>query len=114
MAGNTFGNIFKITTFGESHGTCIGVVVDGCPSGLPLTDIDFNEDLTSRIPSEPKIVSARKEEDKVHISSGVFGGVTTGAPIALIVDNKEVISKDYDLIKDLPRPGRRDRLHAGR
>lgn len=108
MVGNSIGKVFKITTFGESHGSCIGVVVDGCPSGLPLIDNDFNEDLSKRIPNEPKIVSARKEIDKVHICSGVFKGLTTGAPITLIVDNCEGISKDYDLIKDLPRPGHAD------
>ena len=108
MAGNSIGRAFKITSFGESHGNCIGVLVDGCPSGLPLTKIEIEEELSKRIPDQPKIVSARREKDTVKISSGVFNDMTTGAPINLTVDNKEVISKDYDLIKDKPRPGHSD------
>ncbi len=97
-----------VTTFGESHGKVVGVVVDGCPAGLPLSEVDFQEELDRRIPSEPKIVSARVEKDTAKILSGVFGGYTTGAPIAVMVENKETKSSDYDAIKDLPRPSHSD------
>jgi chorismate synthase len=108
LAGNSIGKEFKVTTFGESHGKVVGVVVDGCPAGLPLSESDFQEELDRRIPAEPKIVSLRIEKDVAKILSGVFGGFTTGAPIALIVENKETNSSDYEAIKDLPRPGHSD------
>ena len=108
MAGNSIGKEFTITTFGESHGKIVGVVVDGCPAGLPLSEADIQIDLDRRIPSEPKIVSARIEKDIGKILSGVFNGFTTGAPIALMVENREVDSNDYEAIKDLPRPGHAD------
>ncbi len=108
MAGNSIGKEFVVTSFGESHGKVVGVVVDGCPAGLPLSEADFQEELDRRIPAEPKIVSARVEKDKAQILSGVFNGLTTGAPIALIVENKETQSSDYEAIKDLPRPGHSD------
>jgi len=108
LAGNSIGKEFTITTFGESHGKVVGVVVDGCPAGLPLTEADFQEELDRRIPAEPKIVSARVEKDTAKILSGVFNGFTTGAPIALTVENKETQSSDYEAIKDLPRPGHSD------
>jgi chorismate synthase len=108
LAGNSIGKEFTITTFGESHGKVIGVVVDGCPAGLLLSESDFQEELDLRIPAEPKIVSERIEKDKAKILSGVFKGLTTGAPIALIVENKETNSSDYETIKDLPRPGHSD------
>jgi chorismate synthase len=108
LAGNSIGKEFTITSFGESHGKFVGVVVDGCPSGLPLSEADFQEDLDRRIPAEPKIVSARIEKDAAKILSGVFNGFTTGAPIAMIVENKETKSSDYDAIKDHPRPGHSD------
>lgn len=108
MAGNSIGKEFTVTTFGESHGKVVGVVVDGCPAGLPLTETDFQEELDRRIPAEPKIVSPRVEKDCAKILSGVFNGFTTGAPIALMVENKETKSSDYDAIKDLPRPGHSD------
>jgi chorismate synthase len=108
LAGNSIGKAFKITSFGESHGNCIGVLIDGCPSGLSLTRTEIEEELSKRLPNQPKIVSARREKDTVKISSGVFNDFTTGAPISLTVDNKEVISSDYDLIKDKPRPGHSD------
>ena len=88
MAGNSIGKEFVVTTFGESHGKVVGVVVDGCPAGLPLSEADFQESLDRRIPAEPKIVSARIEKDEAQILSGVFNGLTTGAPIALMVENK--------------------------
>jgi len=108
LAGNSIGKEFVVTTFGESHGNVIGVVVDGCPAGLPLGKKDFREELDRRIPAEPKIVSARVEKDDAKILSGVFNGFTTGAPITLIVENKNMKSSDYEAIKDLPRPGQAD------
>ncbi len=108
MAGNSIGKEFVVTTFGESHGKVVGVVVDGCPAGLPLSEADFQEELNRRIPAEPKIVSARVEKDVTKVLSGLFDGFTTGAPIALMVENKETKSSDYEDIKDLPRPGHSD------
>jgi chorismate synthase len=108
LAGNSTGKEFVVTTFGESHGKVVGVVVDGCPAGLPLSETDFQEELDRRIPSEPKIVSARVEKDTAKILSGVFNGLTTGAPIALTVENKDTDSSSYEAIKDLPRPGHSD------
>jgi chorismate synthase len=108
LAGNSIGKEFTVTSFGESHGKIIGVVVDGCPAGLPLSEADIQVELDRRIPAEPKIVSGRIEKDAAKILSGVFNGFTTGAPIALMVENKEVDSSDYQAIKDLPRPGHAD------
>ena len=108
MAGNSIGKEFTVTTFGESHGKIIGVVVDGCPAGLSLSEADIQLDLDRRIPAEPKIVSGRVEKDLAKILSGILNGFTTGAPIALTVENKEVDSSDYEAIKDLPRPGHAD------
>lgn len=108
MAGNSLGKEFTITTFGESHGKVVGVVIDGCPAGLALSEEDFQEELDRRIPAEPKIVSARAEKDTAKILSGVFNGKTTGAPITITVENKETNSSDYEDIKDLPRPGHSD------
>ena len=108
MAGNSIGKEFTITTFGESHGKIVGVVVDGCPAGLSLSEADIQIDLDRRIPAEPKIVSARMEKDIGKILSGVFNGFTTGAPITLMVENLEADSSDYEAIKDLPRPGHAD------
>ena len=108
MAGNSIGKEFTVTTFGESHGKFVGVVVDGCPAGLPLSEADIQVELDRRIPADPKIVSGRVEKDLAKILSGVFNGFTTGAPIALTVENKEVDSSDYEAIKDLPRPGHAD------
>ncbi len=108
MAGNSLGKEFIVTTFGESHGKIVGVLIDGCPAGLALSEEDFQQELDLRIPAQPKIVSARVEKDTAKILSGVFNGKTTGAPIAITVDNKETNSSDYDAIKDLPRPGHSD------
>jgi len=108
LAGNSIGKEFVVTTFGESHGSVVGVIVDGCPAGLPLVEADFQEELDRRIPAEKKIVSARIEKDVAKIFSGVFNGLTTGAPITLMVENKDVKSGDYEDIKDLPRPGQAD------
>ncbi len=108
MAGNSIGKEFTVTTFGESHGEIVGVVIDGCPAGLPLSEADIQGELDRRIPADPKIVSARIEKDVAKILSGVFKGFTTGAPIALMVENKEADSSDYESIKNLPRPGHAD------
>ena len=108
LAGNSIGKEFTVTSFGESHGKYVGVVVDGCPAGLALSEADFQAELDRRIPAQPKIVSGRIEKDVARILSGVFNGFTTGAPIALMVENKETDSSDYEAIKDLPRPGHSD------
>ena len=108
MAGNSIGKEFTVTTFGESHGKVVGVVVDGCPAGVPLSEGDFQVELDRRIPAEPKIVSARIEKDVIQVLSGIFNGLTTGAPIAVLVENKETDSSDYEAMKNLPRPGHSD------
>jgi chorismate synthase len=108
LAGNSIGKEFMVTSFGESHGKYVGVVIDGCPAGLPLSEKDIQTELDRRIPPQPKIVSGRIEKDKVDILSGVFNGFTTGAPISMTVRNKEADSSDYEAIKDLPRPGHAD------
>ncbi len=108
MAGNSLGKEFIVTTFGESHGKIVGVVIDGCPAGLTLCEEDFQEELDQRIPAQTTIVSPRREKDTANILSGVFNGKTTGAPIAITVDNKETMSSDYEATKDLPRPGHSD------
>jgi chorismate synthase len=108
LAGNSIGKEFVVTSFGESHGKYVGVVIGGCPAGVSLSEKDVQMELDRRVPPQPKIVSGRIEEDKVEILSGVFSGFTTGAPIAMTVANKEVDSSDYEVIKDLPRPGHAD------
>jgi chorismate synthase len=108
LAGNSIGKEFVVTSFGESHGKYVGVVIDGCPAGVPLSEKDVQPELDRRIPAQPEIVSGRIEQDKVEILSGVFNGFTTGAPIAMLVANKEADSSDYEAIKDLPRPGHTD------
>ena len=108
MAGNTFGQIFRVTTFGESHGPAIGAVLDGVPPGLPLTEADIQKELDRRRPGQSKITTHRKEPDVVEILSGVFEGKTTGAPLAMLIRNEDQRSKDYSNIKDLFRPGHAD------
>jgi len=108
LAVNSIGKDFVVTCFGESHGRCNGVIVDGCPAGLPLSEQDIQVELDRRIPPQLKIVSARIEKDVVEIFSGVFAGFTTGAPICALVWNKEAIPAEYDAIKDVPRPGHAD------
>jgi chorismate synthase len=108
LAGNSIGKEFVVTSFGESHGKYVGVVIDGCPAGVPLSEKDIQPDLDRRIPPQPQIVSGRIEKDKVEILSGVFNGFTTGAPITMMVANKEADSSDYEAIKNLPRPGHSD------
>jgi len=108
LEANSIGKEFVMTCFGESHGRCVGVIVDGCPAGLPLSEQDIQEELDKRIPPQLEIVSARREKDIVEILSGTFNGFTTGAPICTLVWNKEAIPSEYDLIKDTPRPGHAD------
>ena len=108
MAGNTFGQSFKITTYGESHGPAIGVVVDGCPAGLAVDTEAIQKDLDRRRPGQSKIVTQRKESDEVHVLSGLFDGVTTGTPISLIIYNEDQKSKDYGHIADKFRPSHAD------
>ena len=108
MAGSTYGTIFKITTWGESHGKALGVVVDGCPAGLPLDESDIQRYLDRRKPGTSSITTQRKEADAVEILSGVFEGRTTGTPISLIVRNTSQISKDYSEIATYYRPGHAD------
>lgn len=108
MAGNTFGQVFRVTTFGESHGVALGAVVDGCPAGLPLSEEDLQKDLDRRKPGQSKLVTQRQESDKVAILSGTFEGKSTGTPIALIIYNEDAKSKDYEQIKNLFRPGHAD------
>jgi chorismate synthase len=108
MAGNSFGQVFKITTFGESHGAAIGVIIDGCPSNIEI-DLDFIQDeLDKRKPGQSKITTQRKESDTFQILSGVFEGKTTGTPIAIVIPNEDQKSKDYDHNKDTFRPSHAD------
>lgn len=108
MTGNSFGNLFKITTFGESHGVAIGCVVDGCPANIEITEGDIQKELDKRKPGQSSITTQRKEEDKVQILSGVFEGKTTGTPIMLLMMNKDHKSADYSNIKDIFRPSHAD------
>ncbi len=108
MAGSTYGTIFKITTWGESHGKALGVVIDGCPAGLPLEERDIQRYLDRRKPGTSSITTTRREEDAVEILSGVFEGRTTGTPISLMVRNTAQISRDYSDIASYYRPGHAD------
>ena len=108
MSGNTFGKIFSLTTYGESHGKAIGCIIDGCPPGLKLDERDIQKDLDRRKPGQSKFTTQRKEDDKVEIISGVFNGMTTGTPISLVVYNQDHKAKDYSEIKDKFRPGHAD------
>ena len=108
MSGNTFGTIFRITTWGESHGRAVGVVVDGCPAGLKLGAEDIQKELDRRRPGQSRASTQRKEEDRAEILSGIFEGRTTGTPISVLVWNKDADSSAYDLLRDTPRPGHAD------
>ena len=108
MAGNTFGQAFTLTTFGESHGPALGAVVDGCPPGLALEAADLQRDLDRRRPGQSKYTTQRREPDAVRILSGVFEGVTTGTPIGLAIDNVDQRPRDYGAIKDQFRPAHAD------
>lgn len=108
MSGNTFGKLFTVTTFGESHGTALGCIVDGCPPGMALSEEDIQPFLDKRKPGQSKYTTQRREEDKVEILSGVFEGLTTGTPIALLIKNSDQRSSDYESIKTIFRPGHAD------
>ncbi|MCB1605532.1 MAG: chorismate synthase [Xanthomonadales bacterium] len=108
MAGNTFGQSLAVTTFGESHGPAIGCVIDGCPPGIPLAEDDFDHDLARRATGRTRHTSQRREEDRVEILSGVYQGLTTGTPIALLIRNTDARSKDYGAIAERFRPGHAD------
>jgi chorismate synthase len=99
MGGNTLGDRFIVTSFGESHGRCVGSILDGCPAGLPLNESDIQPDLDLRKPGQSSITTQRKEEDKVEILSGIFNGYTTNAPICMLIWNKDSDSRPYDKIK---------------
>jgi chorismate synthase len=108
MSGNSFGKLFTVTTFGESHGPALGCIVDGCPPGLPLAEADIQPELDRRRPGQSRHTTQRREPDTVTILSGVFDGVTTGTPIGMVVQNEDQRSRDYSKIKDLFRPGHAD------
>ena len=108
MSGNTFGKLFTVTTFGESHGEALGCIIDGCPPGLTLSAGDLQPDLNRRKPGQSRYTTQRREDDEVEILSGVFDGVTTGTPIGMVVRNQDQKSKDYRKIKDLYRPAHAD------
>ena len=108
MAGNSFGKLFKLTTYGESHGAAIGGIIDGCPSGLTLDFEAIQDELNRRKPGQSKIVTQRKEPDSVEFYSGIFEGVTTGTPIGFVIHNTNQKSKDYSHIKDVYRPSHAD------
>jgi chorismate synthase len=108
MGGNIIGERFVAMSFGESHGRCVGIVVDGCPAGMPLAESDIQGQLDLRKPGQSVVTTQRKEEDRVEILSGLFNGFTTGAPICMLIWNKDSDSRAYETIKNIPRPGHSD------
>jgi chorismate synthase len=108
MSGNIIGERFLAVSFGESHGKCVGVIVDGCPAGLPISETDVQSKLDLRKPGQSIVTTQRKEEDRVEILSGIFNGNTTGAPICMLIWNKDPDSRPYDQIRSTPRPGHAD------
>ena len=108
MAGNSFGQSFRVTTFGESHGGGVGAVIDGCPPRIPLSPEDFERDMSRRMPGRKVYTTPRKEPDKVEILSGLFEGKTTGTPIMLFIGNRDADSKPYEILRELFRPGHAD------
>ena len=108
MGGNSFGEVFRITTFGESHGKAIGVVIDSCPPGIRLSPEDFLRDMARRRPGQDNLSTPRREEDQVEILSGVFEGLTTGSPIALLIRNQDADSRPYNILSRVFRPGHAD------
>ncbi|MDY9927075.1 chorismate synthase [Methanosarcina sp.] len=108
MAGNVFGQMFRITTWGESHGRAVGVVVDGLPAGLPFSEADIQKELDRRRPGQSEVSTPRNEADRVEILSGIFEGMSTGTPISMLVWNSDARSSSYDAIKNNPRPGHAD------
>jgi len=114
LASNSFGTLFRITTFGESHGPALGVVMDGCPSGIELCEEDFLPELARRRPGQSEVTTARQESDTPRILSGVFEGKTTGMPICVVVFNEGQRSKDYERLRESFRPGHADETYAGK
>ncbi|MCO5384220.1 MAG: chorismate synthase [Methanosarcina barkeri] len=114
MAGNVFGQMFRITTWGESHGRAVGVVVDGLPAGLPFSEADIQKELDRRRPGQSEVSTPRREADRVEILSGVFEGMSTGTPVSMLVWNSDARSLAYDAIKDTPRPGHADFTYISR
>lgn len=114
MAGSSFGTLFRISTWGESHGPAVGCVVDGCPPGIPITVEEIQADLDRRRPGQSRITTQRQEGDEVEILSGTFEGVTTGTPIGLLVRNTDQRSKDYSEMKELYRPSHADYTYAAK
>ena len=112
MPGSSIGDAFRVTTFGESHGPALGCIVDGCPPGMPLAELDLQVDLDRRRPGTSKYATQRQEADQVKILSGVFEGLTTGTPIGLLIENQDQKSKDYSDIKDIFRPAHADYTYA--
>ena len=108
MCSNTFGRIFKITSFGESHGKVIGVIIDGVPAGFPIKENEIQKELDRRKPGFSSLTTSRKEADKVKIFSGILNGRATGAPICLMIENQDQISADYEKIKNILRPSHAD------
>jgi chorismate synthase len=108
MSGNAFGEVFRITTFGESHGQGVGVVIDGCPPRINLSTEDFVPDMTRRRPGTDSFVTPRREEDRVEILSGIFEGLTTGTPITLFIRNQDANSRPYEILREMFRPGHGD------
>jgi chorismate synthase len=114
VASNSFGNLFRITTFGESHGPALGVVIDGCPAGIEFCEEDFLPELARRRPGQSKVTTARQESDTPRMLSGVFEGKTTGMPIAVVVFNEGQRSEDYEHLRETFRPGHADETYAGK
>ncbi len=112
MASNSFGQMLRITTFGESHGAALGVVIDGCPAGIALTEADFLPELARRRPGQSAVTTARSEDDVPVMLSGVFEGKTTGMPIAIIIENKNQRPQDYDKLKNEFRAGHADKTYS--
>jgi chorismate synthase len=114
MASNSFGTALRITSFGESHGPALGVVVDGCPAGIPLAEADFLPELARRRPGQSAVTSARQEPDRPELLSGVFEGRTTGSPIAVLVRNVDARPQDYEALRAAPRPGHADQTWSAK
>ncbi len=108
MGGNSFGQVFRVTTFGESHGNGVGAVIDGCPPRVPIAPEDFVRDMERRRPGKRDLDTPRKEEDRVEILAGVFEGLSTGNPIHLFIRNRDAVSRPYDILRELFRPGHAD------
>jgi len=108
VPGNTFGQLFKVTTFGESHGGCVGCVIDGCPPGIEISEAEIQKEMDRRKPGQSAITSPRKEEDEIKILSGYFEGKTTGTPILMLAYNKDMRPEDYDHLKNVYRPSHAD------